>query len=227
MPTCSLYGKLSLQALETSERAVATGETGLGRHPNDRKLLEAVREALDVLLGEFETSPAAQRYVPRLIEVSERAFRMQPETVESLMNLGVAYAHAGKIAAANQEDEETYNYLRRHAELPARVVELEPRLRRQVLEAYGKAIEQAGWMYERDARAPSVQLDHAICLGRSAPAYRPGDPAAMAALEKSISMLRLLEDQQSGPALRFLIKFQGSLAERRRQTGQYAAAVRD
>jgi tetratricopeptide (TPR) repeat protein len=221
------------EGLETIQQAVAIGDAGLKRHPNDFQLLDAMREALSVLLASYETSLYAQKYVPRALEVSERVFRMRPETANSLASLGNTYAQAGRMAAADEETDKAFGYFQKNVGLLERVVTLEPEnatarrnlmlgwshiadlalgplgtdshtgsggpavpvapeMRRRAREAMQKAIAQAEWMYQRDARAPSVQFDYAICLGRSAPAYAAGDPAAIRVLEKSIGMLRRL-----------------------------------
>ncbi|MBL8217923.1 MAG: protein kinase, partial [Bryobacterales bacterium] len=235
------------EGLETMQQAITIGDAGLQRHPNDFQLLDAMREALSMLLAGYETSLYAQKYVPRALEISERVFRMQPETANSLANLGNTYAQAGRMASADSEIDKAFGYFQRNAGLLERVVALEPEsatarrnlmlgyshiadlalgplgtdsytgsggpavpvapeMRRRALEAMQKAIAQAEWLYQRDPRAPSVRFDYAICLGRSAPAYEAGDPAAILALEKSIGMLRRLEDEQSGPALRFMVE---------------------
>ena len=63
-------------------------------------------------------------------------------------------------------------------------------------------------------------FDYAVALGRSAPAYPPGDDAAIAALDEAIGILSGLEAQHPARTRVFLIEFYGSRAERQRQSGR-------
>lgn len=253
------------EALRFLERAVETAESALASNAGDVELLDELREAQHNILADFTSSPAARKLVSRHLEIAEQVARSRPLTVDSLANLGVAYAQAAKIAAIDGDIEEAMGYLRKNVEVQSRAVamepqnysarrnlmmawfhigderlgplgptsytgsggppvEIDPKLRREALEAYRKGAEQSEWIYTRDPQNDTVKFDYAVSLGRQAAAFPPGDLAAVSLLEKSLDLLRQLEPGHPNQTLRFVLEFRGSLAERRRQAGQFDLA---
>lgn len=253
------------EGVQALERAIAVAEAALQQHPGDIMLLEALREAHSVLLASFASNPVVRARLPRLLEVAEECARRRPDAAESLAQLGVAYAQAGKMASEDGAEEVALQYLRRNADLQTQVVSmspenatarrnlmlawshladlalgplgsasvtgsggpavhLDPARRRQALEAWSKAVEQAEWLFTRDPGNETVIFDYAICLGRQAPAFPPGDPRPLVTLGKSVALLEQLAPTNAGATTRFLVEFRGSLAERYRQAGQFDAA---
>jgi eukaryotic-like serine/threonine-protein kinase len=102
--------------------------------------------------------------------------------------------------------------------------DLDPRRRQQALEAATSAIEQAAWLRQNAAQDPAATFDYAIALGRSAPAYPPGDQRAVTALDGALALLAGLETTYPDRTRHFLIEFSGSLAERHRQAGHVREA---
>jgi eukaryotic-like serine/threonine-protein kinase len=105
-------------------------------------------------------------------------------------------------------------------------VELDPERRREALDASTRVVEQAEWLRQHDPDNVAGTFDYAIALGRSAPAFAPGDVAAIEALERSLMLLGGLEAAHPARTQRFLIEFHGSLAERQRQTGRIDRALK-
>ncbi|MGD9905740.1 MAG: protein kinase [Vicinamibacterales bacterium] len=96
--------------------------------------------------------------------------------------------------------------------------------RQEALDAFGRAVEQAEWLRERDPDNDTVQFDYAICLGRQAPAFPPGDPRAISQLEQSLAALEPLRSRYPGRTQAYLVELRGALAERLRQVGRLDAA---
>ncbi|MGE0814028.1 MAG: protein kinase [Vicinamibacterales bacterium] len=101
---------------------------------------------------------------------------------------------------------------------------LDSESRRQALDAANRMVAEAEWIRARNAGDDAAAYDHAMALGRRAPAYPPGDPAALADLDACIETLERLEPRQPERALRFLMEFRGSRVERLRQAGRFAEA---
>lgn len=105
-------------------------------------------------------------------------------------------------------------------------VDLDPERRREALAAASKVVEQAEWLRQHDPDNVGTAFDYAIALGRSAPAFPPGDVAAIDALERSLALLAGLEAAHPARTQRFLIELYGSLAERNRQAGRMDRALK-
>ncbi len=105
-------------------------------------------------------------------------------------------------------------------------VPLAPDRRREALAAATQVVEQAEWLRQQDPDNAGATLDYAIALGRSAPAYGPGDSAAIEVLERSLGLLGGLEAAHPARVRPYLIELLGSLAERHRQAGRLDRAMR-
>lgn len=99
-------------------------------------------------------------------------------------------------------------------------VAIDARQREDALDAATRTIEQAERLRDQDPQNATATFDYAIALGRSAPAFPPGDERAIAALEQSLALLRTLEATNATRTRPFLIELGGSLAERQRQAGR-------
>jgi serine/threonine protein kinase/tetratricopeptide (TPR) repeat protein len=266
-----LHGELlhatgrATEALPAFQRAIATAEAALARHPDHAALLEALHDAQSAVMSQFEASQAARAASTTFLQVAERFAALSPATPLTLSRLAVAYSIAGKLAGGHNRPEEALAHYRRAVELQTKAFELDPasatirrdlmlawsniadhelgplgpysytgangparpidpEARRRALEASRKVIEQAEWHYQRDPQNESVKLDYAMSLGRSAPAFPPGDREAIAMLEKSLAIFRDLEPTFRTRTLAFVIEFRGSLAERRRLMGDLDGA---
>lgn len=98
--------------------------------------------------------------------------------------------------------------------------------REEALAAARQVVEQAEWLRRHDPDNAGATLDYAIALGRSAPAYAPGDAAAIEVLERSLRLLGGLEAAHPARVRPYLIELLGSLAERHRQAGRLDHAMR-
>jgi serine/threonine protein kinase len=160
----------------------------------------------------------ALHHYRRAVELQTRAFELDPENATIRRDLMLAWS--------NISDHELgplgpYSYT--GANGPA--VDIDPAARARALEAYRKIQEMAEWLYRRDPHDETVKLDLAISLGRSAPAFLPSDREAILNLEKCLAMLRDIEPTFPARTLSFVIEFRGSLAERRRLTGDLEGAI--
>ncbi len=99
-------------------------------------------------------------------------------------------------------------------------VDLDPTRRAAALDAATRMIDEAERLYNEDPDNTTRTFDYAMALGRSAPAYPPGDDKAVARLEQSLAMLARLETTNPAGALPYVIELTGSLAERHRQAGR-------
>lgn len=113
-------------AMESYERAIATSEDALERHPENLDLMDELREAQHSLISSFTGSPAARKHIARHIEITERVFARRPVNADTLANLGLAYSQAAKVAETEGNDADTVKYLNRNVEIQARVVAMVP-----------------------------------------------------------------------------------------------------
>jgi serine/threonine protein kinase len=153
----------------------------------------------------------------RAVDLQTRAFELDPTNTTIRRNLMLAWSN---IADHELGPLGPNSYT--GANGPARPID--PAARRRALQASRKVIEHAEWHYQRDPDNDSVRLDYAMSLGRSAPAFPPDDPEAIALLEKSLTLFRELEPAFRTRTLAFEIEFRGSLAERRRLIGDLEGA---
>jgi eukaryotic-like serine/threonine-protein kinase len=156
----------------------------------------------------------------RGIEQYERALRLEPANATVRRDLMLVWNHLSEVALG---DRGTSSYLGSGA----RFSPLPPEDQAAAEEAARETIEHATWLYERDPGNPSVAMDFAIAVGRSAPAFPIGDVEAVRLLDRSLDALRSLGPEHAGGTAYFLIEFLGSRAERHRQRGEIALAIRD
>jgi tetratricopeptide (TPR) repeat protein len=103
-------------------------------------------------------------------------------------------------------------------------VDLSPERRQAALDASTRMIEEAEHLYREDPSNTTRTFDYALALGRSAPAYPPGDETAIHRIEEGLALLGRLDGDNATRSLTFVIEFTGSLAERHRQQGRFDLA---
>ena len=167
-----------------------------------------------ILLHNGNTAEALQ-FFERNVALQQQAVALEPDNTTGRSNLMIGWSNIGDLKLGPLGPGEYPG-----SGGPAAVVDAGQR--RDALAAYGKALEQAEWRYRRDAADPNIRFDYAMALGRRAPAFPPGDPEAIRSLEQCLA---LLADPQPAWADGFVIEFHGSLAERRRQAGEFGPAV--
>lgn len=155
----------------------------------------------------------ALSYFRRNADIQVEAAATEPYNVAVRRNLMLTWSNLADIALGPLG-------LSSYTGASGPAVDLDPARRTQALDAATKAVEQAAWIHQQDPRDVTATFDHAIALGRSAPAYPPGDARAIAILEQSLSRLRELESAHPERTRPFLLEFAGGLAERHRQTGR-------
>jgi len=96
--------------------------------------------------------------------------------------------------------------------------------RATALAAYTRACEQADWLLAQDRANDTAAFDFAVCRGRMAVAYPPGDPVAITTLNSVLIELQELAARHPSRVAAFEIELRGSLAERYRQTGAFDRA---
>lgn len=160
----------------------------------------------------------AMQHLRKNVEVQSRAVAMEPQNYSVRRNLMMAWFHIGdeRLGPLGPTS---------YTGSGGPPVEIDPKLRREALEAYRKGAEQSEWIYRHDPENDTVKHDYAVSLGRQAAAYPHGDLAAIPLLEKSLELLRQLEPGHPNSTLSFVIEFRASLAERRRQAGQFDLAL--
>ncbi len=157
------------------------------------------------------------KYLNRNVEIQARVVAMEPANVSARRNLMLAWFHLGDHFLGPLGPASYTGAFGPRVEIgPARL--------KQALSAYLKGAEQSEWLYKSDPENETAIYDYAIGFGRRAAAYSPGDPQAIALLEKCLALLRRIEPGEPKSTLRFLIEFRGSLAERLRQAGQFSRA---
>jgi serine/threonine protein kinase/tetratricopeptide (TPR) repeat protein len=133
-------------AFASLERAIASAEAALARRPDDPALLVAVADAHASIITLFDARPAASRYVPRYLSLAERLARQQPDTPNSIADLGVAYSQAGRLAASIDRLDEATRYFRRNIELQTVLVGRDPQnttIRRNLMLAWSNLADVA------------------------------------------------------------------------------------
>lgn len=163
---------------------------------------------------------SARIHYRRGIEQYERALVLEPANATVRRDLMLVWNHLSEGALG---DRGTASY----AGSGSRFSPLPPTVRTVAEEAARKTVEHATWLYERDPTNPTVALDFAIAVGRSAPAFSIGDAEAIRLLDRSLTTLQGLADRHAGGVFYFLIEFYGSRAERHRQRGEIGLAIRD
>lgn len=186
---------------------------------------ESSRQALAMAYSQVGKVTAAVSEIDRALGFFRRSAEIQAEIVASepfnataRRNLMLAWANLADMALGPLG-------LNSYSGASGPAVDLDPGHRAQALEAATKAVKEAEWLHEHDPTNTGATFDHAIALGRSAPAYPPGAPDAIAVLERSLTILGGLEAAHAARTRPFLIEFYGSLAERHRQTGRFDRAV--
>ncbi|MEZ5291105.1 MAG: serine/threonine-protein kinase [Vicinamibacterales bacterium] len=207
-------------AVREGDRIVTIAEEVARRLPGDADARLGVGVAHS-LAGKMAASrgdnAAAIAHYRRNAEIQEALVREQPENLTARRSVMLAWSTMADLALGPLGTGSWTG-----AGGPPRP--LDPESRRQALDAANRMVAEAEWIRARNAGDDSAAYDHAMALGRRAPAHPPGDPAALADLDAGIATLERLEPKQPERALRFLMEFRGSRVERLRQAGRFAEA---
>jgi tetratricopeptide (TPR) repeat protein len=169
------------------------------------------------LAASLDRYDEATRYFRRNIELQSALVERDPNNMTSRRNLMLAWSNLADVALGPLG-----SYSASGAGGPAAT--LDESRRKEARRAWERVVEQAQWRYERDSGNDSVAFDYAMSLGRQAPSFAPGDPGAVASLERSLALLERFAQVNPARTQGFVIEFRGSLAERFRQAGQMARA---
>ena len=202
--------------LEVAERRSAAGPvTAASVHHLGMAYVQAGKIA-----GNAGDVARARAHYRRGIEQYDRALALEPENATIRRDLMLVWNHLGEGALGERG---TSSY----AGSGAHFSPLPPADQAAAEVAARHTIEHATWLYERDPSNPTVAMDFAIAVGRSAPAFPIGDAEAIRLLDRSLEALRGLGAEHAGGTTYFLIEFYGSRAERHRQRGDFEFALRD
>jgi serine/threonine protein kinase/tetratricopeptide (TPR) repeat protein len=196
------------ERLAREQPAAVTSQAALGVAYSQAGKVAASADRLDEALGYFR----------RNAEIQGEIVAADPYNATARRNLMLAWSTLADVALGPL-GQTSYT----GAGGPA--VEIDAGRRRDALDAARRTIEEAERLYREDPENPTRIFDRAIALGRSAPAYPPGDEAAIGALEEGLALLRGLDARNAARAQPFLIELSGSLAERHRQTGRIDRAL--
>lgn len=155
----------------------------------------------------------ALAYFRRNSELQAAVVATEPFNTTARRNLMLAWSNVGDVALGPLG-------LSSYTGSGGPAVEIDEGHRRQALEASARTIEQGRWIRDQDPQDVTAAFDYAVALGRSAPAYPPGDDRAIAAIDEALGILRGLEAQHPARTRVYLTEFYGSLAERQRQSGR-------
>ncbi|MEZ5289703.1 MAG: serine/threonine-protein kinase [Vicinamibacterales bacterium] len=134
------------EALTAIIGAADAAERVLAIRAADETGLEALSDALSVLMATFEDSVEASARLGRYLEVAELRVGRGPVTAASLSDLGVAYAQAGKLASSSGTPATATRHYRRGIEFHERALALEPEnaaIRRDLMLAWNHVSEQS------------------------------------------------------------------------------------
>jgi tetratricopeptide (TPR) repeat protein len=165
-------------------------------------------------------SAAARDYYRRAIDAQARAVALAADNATARRNLMIAWTNLADVALGPLG---AGGYVGSGGPL----VPIPDADRQEALDAFGRAVEQAEWLRQRDPSDDTVQFDYAICLGRQAPIFPPGDLRAIGQLERSLALLEPLQSRYPGRAMFYVAELRGALAERLRQVGRLDAARRE
>ncbi len=155
----------------------------------------------------------ARAYFRRNAEIQGEIVESDPYNATARRNLMLAWSTLADVALGPLGPSS-------YTGAGARAVAIDAAARADALEAVTRTVEQAERLRDQDPQNATANFDYAIALGRSAPAYPPGDERAIAALEQGLALLRGLEPTNAARTLPYLIELGGSLAERHRQAGR-------
>jgi tetratricopeptide (TPR) repeat protein len=166
------------EALAVLERSLQTAESALARSPDNVALLEALHDAQNSVLSQFEASQLARVAVKTHVAVAERLTAVSPVTAANLGRLAVAHSVVGKAAAGDNRLEEALRHYRRAVELQARAFDLEPNsvsIRRNLMLAWSNIADHElgplGPYSYTGANGPAADIDPAA-RARALAAYR-------------------------------------------------------
>ena len=165
-------------------------------------------------------SETARAHYRRAIDAQTRAVALTPDNATARRNLMIAWTNLADVALGPLG---AGGYVGSGGP----TVPIPDADRQEALAAFAQAVEQAEWLRARDPADDTVQFDYAICLGRQAPAFPPGDARAIAPLERSLAVLESLLPRYPGRALFYVAELRGALAERLRQMGRLDDARRE
>ncbi|MEZ5416111.1 MAG: serine/threonine-protein kinase [Vicinamibacterales bacterium] len=164
-----------------------------------------------------EETVAARQYYQRSVELQSAIVAAAPDNATARRNLMIALANVADLALGPLGGASYTG-----AGGPPRP--LAESDRRVAYDAATQACAQAAWLLERDPANDTAGLDYAVCRGRMAPTFAPGDPQAAPVLADAIARLQALAARHPARVAAFEIEFRGSLAERHRQAGRMAGA---
>jgi tetratricopeptide (TPR) repeat protein len=253
------------RALATLERGLAIGSQARTAAPADVPVLEALRDLLNALVTDFQSSASTATLVPQYLDVAETLVRLQPGDADAQAQLAVAFSQAGNLAATAGDAAAAREHYRRGLALQTAAVEAAPDNatarrnlmivwanladvalgplgggsytgsggppvaipeadRREAHEAFRQACAEADWLYARDRANDTVAFDYAVCHGRMAASYPPGDPAALTDLGTALEIVQALAGRHPARTAAYEVEFRAGLAERYRQMGQTSRA---
>jgi eukaryotic-like serine/threonine-protein kinase len=167
--------------------------------------------------GNFATylqdDETARRHFRRAIDAQSRAVALGGDNATARRNLMIAWTNLADVALGPLGGG---SYVGSGGPL----VPIPDADRHEAFDAYARAVEQAEWLRQRDPDNDTVQFDYAVCLGRRAPTFPPGDEGAIPPLERSLEVLDGLAAKYPERSRSFSIELRGSLAERLRQVGR-------
>ncbi len=157
-----------------------------------------------------EDEVAARGYYQRAVDAQTAIVEAAPDNATARRNLMIALANVADSALGPLS---TASYTGSGGPL----LPLADADRRVAHEAYTRACAQAAWLREKDPENDTSTFDYAVCRGRMAVSYPPGDGDAVRVLNDALDRLRPLAVRHAERVAAFEIEFRGALAERYRQ----------
>jgi eukaryotic-like serine/threonine-protein kinase len=198
-----------LRVARTPQSAMAKSDLGVAYSQAGKSALEDEGDRV-----------SARMYFRKYIDLLRQSLAAEPDNTSMHRNLMLAWANLGDTALGTlNSNSHTGPYSRR--------VEIPEKDRREALQAYREALEQAKWRLGRDPGVAAVQMDLAIVQGRgtSGLSAQPADARlAIRTLEGSIDLLKKVEKEHPDAAVRFRLEFEGAMAVRWGQVGDTARA---